>query len=132
MNYKLSKEKPPIYDKCVEKFGVNWEDGVIFTYGDTIHCKYDLPEVKIVHEATHIKQQAQTTPDEWWDRYFKDELFRVVQEVEAYRAETEWAYRNIKDRNKRIRLIMQNARDLSSPMYGSVMTLEEALKNLLK
>lgn len=127
---KILKEKPPIYDKCVEKFGVDWEDGVIFTYGENIYCKNDLPENKIVHESVHIKQQGDN-PDEWWERYFNDTEFRLVQEVEAYRAETQWANYKIRDRNNRMRLIMQNAKDLSSPMYGSIISFQEALKNIL-
>jgi hypothetical protein len=126
---RISQQKPPIYDKCVEHFGVDWEDGVIFTYGDTIYCKYDLSENKIVHESTHIKQQDDD-PDEWWNKYFNDPEFRLQQELEAYKNESVWINKNIKDRNYKTLLITENARALSSKMYGNIISFSEAYRLL--
>ena len=125
---KLSKEKPPIYQKCVDKFGIDWEKGIIFTYGDTIHCKYDLTPDKIVHEKTHIKQQEEYGRDKWWDRYFEDVEFRLSQEIEAYKNEANFIKKNIKDRNSQFKLIHGIAKDLSSSIYGNIITYSEALK----
>jgi hypothetical protein len=126
---KLSKQKPPIYDKCVEHFGVDWEDGVIFTYGDTIYCKYDLSDNKIVHESTHIRQQGDD-PDGWWEKYFNDSKFRLQQELEAYKNESDWINKNIKDRNHKTQIIVENARALASSMYGNIISFSEAFKLL--
>jgi hypothetical protein len=120
--------KPPIYNKCVEVFGVNWDDGVIFTYGDTIYCKNEIPDYKIAHESTHIKQQG-NNPDEWWARYFVDTEFRLQQEIEAYLAENK-ILNKIKDRNARFRIKDFNARCLSGKMYGNIISYNEALKML--
>lgn len=121
-------EKPPIYNKCVKHFGVDWDNGVIFTYGDTIYCKYELPPNKIEHEATHIKQQGKN-PKKWWKRYFKDTEFRLEQEKEAYLAENK-VVNLITDRELRFRIKEQNARDLSSSMYGNIISYTDALRLL--
>jgi len=127
---KTSKEKPPIYERCHKQFGVNWKEGVIFTYGDTIHCKYKIPKQKIAHEKVHIRQQLAYGVEEWWNRYFTDEDFRLEQEIEAYKEEIKWIRKNIKglfDMRKRIGKIVK---DLSSSMYGNITTKEEVIKLL--
>ena len=62
---KISHKKPKIYDKCREVFGVDWDKGIIMTYGDTAYCKYDLPDHLIAHEETHTRQQAKYGIDKW-------------------------------------------------------------------
>ncbi len=126
----IKDRKPLIYEKCVEQFGVNWEDGVIFTYGNEIFCKYNLPPIKLIHEMTHIRQQG-NNPKEWWDKYFEDKEFRLEQEKEAYLNESKWLKENVKDRNQRFTVIYKNAKDLSSSMYGNIISFSEAL-NFLK
>lgn len=125
-----SYEKPPIYEACVKAFGIDWDNGVIFTYGDTIHCKYRVGKQKVSHERVHIKQQAKYGVEAWWARYLIDPDFRLSQEIEAYRAELDWINTNIKgivERGARLQGIII---DLSSSMYGNIVTREEAL-NLL-
>lgn len=127
---KISNEKPPVFEECVKRFGVSW-DNTIFTYGDTIHVKDDLPIWKIVHEETHSIQQG-GEPEKWWKRYFDDVEFRLSQEIEAYINEGKWIKTHIKDRNKRFKMIEYNARSLSSGMYGNIISYNEALKKLWK
>ncbi len=126
----FSKEKPPIYEQCAEQFGVKWKDRVIFTYGDTIHCKVKVKPQKIAHEKTHIKQQLEYGVEEWWRMYFFDSNFRLEQEVEAYKEEILWIRENIwnmKDRKARIEKV---TRDLCSPMYGNIVNYKKAFKLL--
>ena len=126
----FSKEKPPIYEQCAKQFGVKWENKVIFTYGDTIHCKNKISLQKIAHEVTHVEQQLKYGADEWWERYFEDVDFRVSQEVEAYKNEIEWVKNNIWDMKNRQARIDKIIGDLSSPMYGSVVSFEQSAKLL--
>lgn len=121
-------KKPPIYDKCVEIFGVNWESGVIFTYGDTIYCKYDLSPNKLAHEMVHVRQQN-GSPEAWWDRYFNDESFRLAQELEAYKEENK-ILNKMKDRNAVFKIKSENAKCLSSGMYGNIISYSEAMRLL--
>lgn len=130
MTVKFSKEKPPIYGECVKRFGVNWNKGVIFTYGDTIHCKHKISKPKIAHEKTHVKQQLDYGVENWWYRYFEDDQFRLDQEIEAYKSEIVWINQNLKGLKLKQDLIEQILFDLSSSMYGSIVTYQEA-RNLL-
>lgn len=126
MKVRFSKEKPPIYEECVKRFGVNWKKGIIFTYGDTIHCRFKPHKWKVEHEKVHIRQQEEVGPEAWWNRYFEDEAFRVDQEVEAYRAEIGWLSMYERNIKRRLELIERAVRDLSGPIYGNVLTYDQA------
>ena len=76
-NMKLSHNKPEIYEKCKQIFGVDWDRGVVITYGDTVYSKNDISEHTIVHEETHIKQQKEMGPEKWWEKYFIDKELTV-------------------------------------------------------
>lgn len=94
-------EKPPFYERAVAEFGVNWNDGIIFTYGDVIHTKYPLaPDVKI-HEMTHVVQQKEIGKDLWWGKYFDDPAFRREQELEAYRNQVKFLRDNYNRKQRR-------------------------------
>ena len=130
---KISHEKPPVYERCHELFGVDWvKDRVVFAYGDTIHCapSTTVPADVEAHEKTHFKQQAAHPGGAkgWWDQYLEDPAFRLSQEIEAYRAQYQWLERNMKNRNERFRIFMHMVGDLSGPIYGKLMTQQEAMK----
>lgn len=127
---KVSSEIPDIYYICKSKFGVNWDDGIIFTYGDTVYSKYPLDEFKVVHEGVHVVQQTSMGKEEWWDRYLKDVEFRLSQELEAYTAEVKYIKENVKDRNEKSRLIHRICKDISSAIYGNIISYQEASKLL--
>lgn len=119
---------PPNLQKLIDIFGINYNKGIIVTYGDTIYCKYQLSPNKIAHESIHIKQQG-NDPEAWWNKYYIDKQFRLTQELEAYKAELP-IIKQVKDRNLRYKIIDKNARDLSSSMYGNIITYSQALKEL--
>lgn len=129
----IKTEKPEIYETLKEKFGVDWDGGVVITYGDTVYHspKYTLPIEKIIHEQTHIEQQTAMGAKEWWDKYLEDIPFRLSQEVEAYKREAYFIRRTIKDREKVFRYIHRICLDLSSFIYGNIVTYSQA-KELLK
>ena len=98
---KISTEKPSVYEKLREAFGIDWETGVYITYGDTVYCKDGyLPPNVIVHEQVHIDQQKGWNLDEYVDKFINDKQFRFEKEVEAFQAEAKWMRSNIKDRNE--------------------------------
>lgn len=126
---KISNERPPaeIYDRAVKQSGVDFDQGVVFTVGDTVYTKNPLPYYLKVHEAVHIKQQ-EGVPD-WWDVYFENPEFRYQQELEAYRAQ--WQAINRKEKMmKKARLKMEIINLLSGPMYDNIRTHAEVLKDL--
>lgn len=122
VNY--SPEKPPIYDRCVRQFGVDWDRGVIITYGDTIHCKYQLPPHRKIHEQVHVRQQTRMGKEKWWDQYFSDPAFRLTQEVEAYKAEIAWVNENFNRETRR-----EHKKEVLHAMahiYGNMCTKDDA------
>lgn len=121
-----SHEKPPIYERCVKEFGVDWDKGVIFTYGNTVYSKHELPEDLKAHEATHVKQQTEMGKDVWWDRYFADPKFRLEQEVEAYRNQMKYADENYNRITRRV--IYKHVIKSMITMYGGMCTEDEAVK----
>jgi hypothetical protein len=124
---KISTDIPKIYSKIHEKFGVNWDDGLAITYGDTVYAKFPLAPDVAVHETIHIEQQK-IGADEWWKNYMESEQFRFDQEVPAYQAQVKFLRLKIKDRNQLFQSITKLAKDLSGPMYGNLCSLDFARK----
>lgn len=128
MHYKISNEPPEvIYQEARMRWGVNFDKGIVFTVGDTIHCKGDLPQDVLAHELVHVRQQLAYGVDLWWNEYFENQTFRFQQELEAYREQYKWVLANVKDRNQQSRLLIFYATCLSGEMYGSLLLMPEAL-----
>lgn len=110
------------------RWGVSFEN-TVFTVGDTIHAKHPLSDDLLAHESVHVRQQTEHRggSDGWWFEYFEDDNFRFRQELEAYRVQYNWVLANVKDRNEQARHLTHYARCLSGDMYGSMLTLKEAL-----
>lgn len=126
---KFSTDKPLVYNQCHDQFGVNWEDGIVITYGDTIYCKFSpLTPDLIVHESVHIRQQKELGPMTWWEHYFEDKDFRLKVELEAYRAQIDWM-REHYNRHERKRIEAHIYKTLETN-YGGICTREEAKKLL--
>ena len=125
---KFSSEKPSIFEKCRERFGVNW-GSVIITYGDTIYSKNLPVDNIIVHEKVHIKQQAEIGADAWWDRYFEDKDFRLLQELEAHKAQLKFIRENYPRLERR--RWEKHIYSSFAGNYGGIITKELA-KELLK
>lgn len=125
---KIKTNIPEIYIRLKEKFGIDWDLGIIITYGENVYCKYPISKDLEIHEATHIKQQTDYGVEKWWDRYIDDVDFRFSQEKEAYVNQANWIKQNIKDRNERYRLLNKIATDFSSHIYGNILSKEQAWK----
>ena len=108
---------PPNYNKIVKHFKPPPNAG--FTYGEIIYCP-GVKEEKIdddflVHEGVHRKQQGDN-PEAWWDKYFIDPKFKF--------------YSN---KNKSwLPFLKRIASDFSSPMYGNIISLQDAVKVIMK
>lgn len=106
---------PPNWDELVTRYGAKWGRTVV-TYGMNIHAAH-VPSANVVaHECVHVVQQTQSglTPEQWWERYHADPIFRLSQELEAYRAQADFLMKNVKDRNALSREIDRIARDLAN------------------
>lgn len=135
MEIKHSTERPPNWHKIIKAFPtITWDDGIIITYGDTYHSAQLLSDDFIVHEATHMRQQQAIGIEEWWAKYFADPVFRLHQEVEAYRNQLKFLqekYAN-RDRGERRFYMRQHvahfATILSSDIYGRMIIYNKAVE----
>jgi len=118
---------PPNYDQIVRSVGTPPKSAV-YTYGGTIYSPIgtDLPEDLIVHEQTHITQQARISAKMWWDAWTVSLSFRFADELEAYRAQYKFYALKNKDRNAQARFAVALASDLAGPMYGKMTTFQIA------
>ena len=124
---KFSKERPPVMDKLEKAFGVKWGGDVCVAYNDTIYHSKPLHPSVIVHENVHLKRQGKDS-DAWYESYIRDNKFRFGEELLAYRMQYQYLKETMKDRNELARHWFRLAKDLSSPMYGSVISHREAMK----
>jgi len=111
----------PLLSRFKEVFPITTH--TIFAYNHVIYCDYKLPDHLIVHEETHHRQQDRDGLDYWIDNYLKDPKYRLEQEIEAYKNQLQ----SIKDRNQRSKIRIESARNLSSELYGNLLTFQEAL-----
>lgn len=127
----IKKEYPPNINDITAKFPLTLD--VVFTYGDTIYSpvSVDLPKHLIVHEETHGKQQAEMGVEAWWKRYIEDDKFRLYQEIQAYQNQFKQFCKDKKNIQRQYLFLEMIANDLSSKLYGSLVTKEEA-KQLIK
>lgn len=123
---KISNLPPPNFETIKAKFPIS--DGVIFTWGDTIHNPFGAhltPEL-IHHEETHEMQQKNMTPEGWWAKFIIDTDFRFRQELEAYQRQYKFYCQSVKDRNAQARYLFIISRILASELYGNCVKQSEA------
>lgn len=124
---------PPNYADIAAAFDLSGKRP-IFCYGNAIYnphgIRIDAP--LLAHETRHSQQQAETSPCSWWGRYLAEPQFRLSQEVDAYRTQIAVFAQKCGDRERRLRFAMELAGHLASPMYGSLLTRQDALSLLRK
>ncbi|MFL6827739.1 MAG: hypothetical protein ACJ8E2_14875 [Bradyrhizobium sp.] len=127
---KIVNDWPPNFELIRKRFPIGRH--TIFTYGDSIYNprNTELDEHIVRHEAVHGQQQADYAggPAAWWDRYIADPAFRLEQELEAYRVQWEFIKTEVTDRNRRFQILNLLAGELSSPLYGSLISRAEAIQ----
>lgn len=123
---KVLNKKPPHYWFLVKIFGFDWERNIA-TFGDSIYCAFDLPDHLIVHEETHLKQQRYSNLYAiwWWVKYVFSKKFRYSQELEAYRNQWKFFEKHYRFNEHRF-FLHKIASDLSSKLYGNIVSYEEA------
>lgn len=124
---KIVVDKPPNYDELKEHFDIDGR-AIVFTYGDTVYNPSGIlmPLHLMMHEDAHIEQQRTLGAKPWWDMYLKDSAFRLTQEIEAYKAQYQFVCRYEHNREKRALFLKSIATDLSSGIYGNIITYPEA------
>lgn len=119
--------RPPNFEKIVAVFPGAADPGVIFAYGGKIYApgRTKVTRELEAHERVHLEGQG-SEPDAWWEKYLRDEAFRADEEFRAHRAEyVVYCKRHI-DPVKRAQVLRTIAAKLAAPLYGSMMTREQA------
>lgn len=134
---KYSKELPPNWKLLKQTFsGIGWDKGVIVTYGGTYHCIKEISDDEIIHEETHTGQQKAWGIDEWWKMYIENPVFRLDQEIEAYKNQISYLrdkMMNISRNERRFRINKYKeyfALLLSSDIYGNMIQYDRALQRI--
>lgn len=128
----ILNEKPPVWDEVIKRFDIEGKP-VIFAYGDKIYNPFNaiIPDDLMAHEEVHMHQQEKFGDiKKWWVKYLDDSEFRLSQELEAYRTQYEYA-KEYYSRQRMKALLKRIAKDLSSPVYGNIISFDKA-KDLIK
>lgn len=120
------QENFPLLDKFKQHFDI--KKNVVFAYDGVIYTNYPLSDDLVVHESTHHRQQERDGLDYWVENYLNNNEYRLKQEIEAYQTQL----RSIKDRNYKHLMKMKCAKDLSSSLYGNIITYNDAIRILEK
>ena len=121
---RIVKQQPPNIAAIHAAFPMTvGRKGLLFAYGDAIYAPDGEPIAPqlVVHEATHMRQQAACGgPEKWWEIYLADPKFRLVMELEAGVAELEAYAENAPRPNRKMRAHYLDAlaERLSSGVYG--------------
>lgn len=135
---KHSTQKPPNWEMLMAAMPLmKWEDGIIVTYGDTYYSQRAIDDDHIVHEETHVRQQAAAGgADAWWNKWLMDANFRLHEELEGYQNQynylrQKWMDLNRNERRLRLRKMAEwIATTLSGELYGRIITYDRALQLL--
>src|SRR3990167_9203549 len=96
---KYSTEKPPIFDRLHQAFGVKWGGDLVVAYDGTIYHSKPLDPSVIAHEQVHLVRQKKD-PVQWWESYIRDKEFRFKEELLAYHAQYDFLRQTVRDRNE--------------------------------
>jgi hypothetical protein len=123
---KVVDGRPPNFDLILAALPGADGDGVMFCWGNTIYApgRTSIADHFHAHEAVHSIQQGDA-PGMWWLTYIGSPSFRLEQEIPAHRAEYQFRCNGMGRRQRRI-LLRETAKKLTSPLYGSLISLGKA------
>lgn len=123
-------ERPPLFAEIDAAFHIAGKP-VLFAFGDTIYNPERVPVTIALdaHEGVHGFRQGVDVLG-WWRRYIADPEFRLVEELLAHKAEYDLLCASAGSRNVRRFFLRQVAGKLSSPLYGRLISFEQARAEL--
>jgi len=117
----------PYYKEYLLRFPI--DENTIFVFKDTIFTNNEISYDILAHEGKHLAQQNKIGAKKWIKRYLKEDSFRLIQEIEAYRHQLK-TVRKTGDRQEYAHILIECAMNISSKLYGNIITYQEALKLL--
>lgn len=118
----LPQAEFPLMNEYKKFFAI--DEYTIFALAENIYTDYPLTPDLLIHENVHLKQQAKVGVKEWVYDFLYNPAKRLEYELEAYKEQL----KSIKDRNQRHRVRMRSAEQLSSAMYGNIISFKDAFE----
>lgn len=127
----IIQARPPNFEKIAAEFPQAFRSDVMFCYGDKIYFPSGarISDSIMAHEKVHSDRQG-NNPEAWWDQYIADIKFRFDEELLAHKKEYQVECGEL-TRNQRRIALRQIAQRLSSKLYGSMVSIDEAKRLLL-
>jgi hypothetical protein len=124
--------RPPNFEAILKVFPEAAKPGVMFAWGDTIFSPSSayVPPQLIAHEEVHQEQQLAEGPEIWWAQYLVSPQFRFDMELRAHIVEYHEFIKHTRSRPRQREYLAAVAKRLSSPLYGSMVTFEHAMKTI--
>lgn len=125
--------KPPMFDEIAAAFHLARMPGVIFSWGEAIIFNpsgVHISPALLAHEAVHGARQGLNDAGirHWWETYIADPEFRLREEMPAHRAEYAAIKGLVKDRNERVRELHHIVNKLCGPLYGKMISRQDAFR----
>lgn len=129
---RIIRAYPPNYPQLSRAFPwIKGRQGLLYAWGDRVYnpSGITIPAALWAHEETHGRQQADAVGgvEAWWQEYIDDPDSRFYWELEAHRAEFATYVGNPASRAAYLDTL---AARLSGPLYGNLLTLDEARKEI--
>lgn len=129
---------PPNFEEIVAVFPQAARHGVLFCWGDRIYAPGPASPIGrefLAHEQVHCDRQGREV-ESWWRRYLSDPVFRLEEELPAHVAEFKSLREQHRDRWVSGRAMRRTfaahvARKLAAPLYGSMISVDDAKKAIL-
>lgn len=129
---KIIKAYPPNFAALRKAFpAITGNKDIIFSFGDRIFNPggRKLSPWLIAHEEVHCYRQRQLGVEAWWRTYADNRQVRLLEEVLAHKAElAEFKRAHHPNEYETFRLAL--AKRLASPIYGPMVSAEEAMGHL--
>lgn len=133
VNMNVVNSTPPNFGDILAVFPDAIKPGVIFTYGNTIYnpSGVELSSALRAHEGIHCGRQGAEV-GRWWARYLVDAEFRLEEELLGHRAEYRTFIGTTRNREAHNNYLQQIANRLASPLYGNLLSMQQARKAITK
>jgi len=123
------KAYPPNWTELTKHFPIKGKQGVLYAWGDIIYNPSGIiiPPWVERHEEVHGDRQRDEgmSIERWWDEYVNYNDFRLKEEILAHRVE--WQKFSGPYRDHYLGYMGER---LSGPLYGNLITYEEAIKEI--
>lgn len=130
MSLRIIHQRPPNFEQIAAAFPhVLTAKGVMFCYGTALYLPDGgSPSPSLMeHERVHSERQLlRPTIDHWWADYIADEKYRFDEELAAHREEWRYVHDHEVSKYNRKQHLRAIARRLSGPLYGHMVTMDEA------